>query len=107
MNNLNAHCTDGPINNANTTINLLAAAFEYDEPLNQLDLRTARSFRFGRYRFEIQADLYNVFNSNWVFTENGTFGTSTANGLAPNSQWLRPTNVLTNRMFKMGAQIDF
>jgi hypothetical protein len=95
------------IANANTTINLLSAAFVYDKPLNQLDIRTARSFRFGRYRVEVQADLYNVFNSNWVFTENGTYGTSTGAGLAPNSQWLRPTNVLTNRMFKMGAQIDF
>jgi hypothetical protein len=99
--------TPNQIASANETINLLTAAFEYDKPLNQLDIRTARRFRFGRYRFELQADLYNVFNDNWIFSESETFGTSTGAGLTPSSTWLRPTNVLVNRMFKMGLQFDF
>jgi len=42
-----------------------------------------------------------VFNSNWPFTVNNTFST------AATSQWLRPTNVLQGRLFKIGAQFDF
>jgi hypothetical protein len=53
-------------------------------------------------------DLYNVFNSAWVFSESGSFGSSTATGFTPNSAgWLRPTNVLNARMFKLGMQFDF
>jgi hypothetical protein len=52
-------------------------------------------------RFRVDADLYNVFNSNWPFTLNNTFST------AATSQWLRPTNVLQGRLFKIGGQFDF
>ena len=49
----------------------------------------------------LKADLFNVFNSNWPYTVNTTFSN------AATSQWLRPTNVLQSRFFKLGAQIDF
>jgi hypothetical protein len=42
-----------------------------------------------------------VFNSNWPFTLNNTFST------AATSQFLRATNVLQGRLFKLGAQFDF
>ena len=58
----------------------------------------ARS-RLDRRRGEF--DLYNVFNSNWPYTVTTTFST------AATSQWLRPTNVLQARFFKLGMQIDF
>jgi hypothetical protein len=45
--------------------------------------------------------LYNAFNSNWPFTVNTTFST------AATSQWLRPTNVLQGRFFKIGGQFQF
>jgi Carboxypeptidase regulatory-like domain len=70
--------------------------------LNQLDLRLSKLFRFNRYRFRIDADLYNAFNSNWPFTLNTTFSNSTIA-----SAWLRPTNVLQGRFFKLGANFDF
>jgi Carboxypeptidase regulatory-like domain len=70
--------------------------------LNQLDLRLSKMFRFNRYRFRIDADLYNTFNSNWPFTLNTTFSSSTTT-----SAWLRPTNVLQGRFFKIGAHFDF
>jgi hypothetical protein len=70
--------------------------------LNQLDLRVSKLFRFNRYRFRIDADLYNAFNNNWPFTLNTTFSNSTTT-----SAWLRPTNVLQGRFFKIGGQFDF
>jgi hypothetical protein len=38
-----------------------------------------------------------------VFSQNGTLGTN----YTVSSTWLRPTNVLTARMFKAGFQFDF
>jgi hypothetical protein len=70
--------------------------------LNQLDLRASKRFRFNRQTLRIDADLYNTFNSNWPFTLNTAFSTSTTT-----SAWLRPTNVLQGRFFKLGAQLDF
>jgi hypothetical protein len=56
---------------------------------------------FGRHRVRFDVDLFNAFNSNWPYTVNTTFST------AATSAWLRPTNVLQSRMFKIGAQFDF
>ena len=69
--------------------------------LNQLDIRASKRFRFDRYRFRVDFDAYNIFNSNWPFTATNTFSTLAS------SQWLRPTNVLQARFFKIGAQFDF
>ena len=52
-------------------------------------------------RFRVDFDAYNVFNSDWPFTVTSTFST------AATSNWLRPTNVLQARFFKIGAQFDF
>ena len=69
--------------------------------LNQVDLRASKRFKFAQYRFRIDVDAYNVLNSNWPFTVTNTFSTLAS------SQWLRPTNVLQSRFFKLGAQFDF
>jgi outer membrane receptor protein involved in Fe transport len=71
--------------------------------MDQLDLRLAKRMSFGRRRLTLMADVYNAFNSDWVFSQNGTLGTN----YTVSSTWLRPTNVLTARMFKMGFQFDF
>jgi hypothetical protein len=49
----------------------------------------------------VDFDAYNMFNSDWPFAITNTFSTAT------NSAWLRPTNVLQARFFKIGAQFDF
>jgi hypothetical protein len=87
---------------ANKTIPLIREGLDYgDQNLHQLDLRASKRFRFDRYRVRFDFDLYNVFNSNWPYTVNTTFST------AATSSWLRPTNVLQSRFFKLGAQFDF
>ena len=55
----------------------------------------------AQYRFRVDFDAYNIFNSNWPFTVTNTFSTLAT------SQWLRPTNVLQARFFKLGASFDF
>ena len=84
------------------TIALIREGLEYgDQNLHQLDLRASKRFRFADHRLRFDFDLYNVLNSNWPFTVNNTFAT------AATSAWLRPTNVLQSRFFKIGGQFDF
>ena len=84
------------------SIQLMREGLEYGEnDLNQLDLRASKRFNFNRYRVRFDFDLYNVFNSNWAYTVTNAFSPTAA------SAWLRPTNVLQSRFFKLGAQFDF
>ncbi len=86
------------------TVQLIREGMMYgDHDLHQLDLRVGKRFDMGRYRLRLDFDLYNVFNSSWPYTVSATYSTSTA----ATSQWLRPTNVLQSRFFKIGGQISF
>ncbi len=82
--------------------NLLPVGLNYGNfNLNQLDLRASKRFKVQNYRFRVDFDAYNVGNSNWPFTANTTFSTTAA------SQFMRPTNVLQARFFKLGFNFDF
>ena len=84
------------------SVNLIAVGQNFgNDNLNQLDVRLSKRLRFNRTTFRVDFDAYNLFNSDWPFTVTSTFSTAT------NSAWLRPTNVLTARFFKIGAQFDF
>jgi hypothetical protein len=83
------------------TVSIIEPGTQYATNLNQLDVRGSKRLAFGRSHIRIDADLYNVFNTNWPYTLNNTFTT------AATSQWLRPTNVLQGRLFKIGGQFDF
>ena len=94
--NLNSGSTFKPVQ-------LLREGLEYgDQNLHQLDLRGSKRFTFGRYRFQLDLDLYNALNSNWPYTVSTTFSNS-----ATASTWLRPTRALDGRMFKIGGQFHF
>jgi hypothetical protein len=87
---------------ASKSVNIIMPGTEYgDNNLNQLDLRLSKRFKVDRYRVRFDFDIYNIFNSNWPFTVTNAFST------APTASWLRPTNVLPSRFFKIGAQFDF
>ena len=67
-------------------------------PLTQLDLRVSKRFTLTQgVRLAINADLYNVTNTNWIIAYGTTFG----------PQFERPSQVLSPRMFKIGGQFDF
>lgn len=84
------------------TVQLMREGLDYgDHNLSQLDLRLAKRFTVGRTRLRVDFDLYNVFNSSWPYTINGTYST------AATGQWRRPTNVLQSRFFKIGGNISF
>ena len=67
------------------------------ERWNQLDLNLRRVFRVGRTQFEPGVDVYNVFNTNPVLTENQQFGSSLGT----------PMRVLQGRLMRLTTQIRF
>ena len=86
---------------ATKTISLIQPETFYGEYLRQLDVRLSKRFTVGRFRLRGDANLYNVFNSDWVSAFNTTFSTTASNA------FLRPTGVLQGRLFKIGGQLEF
>jgi len=87
---------------ATRAINLFREGSDYGKyNLNQLDLKLAKRFTVDKVRLRVDFDLYNVFNSSWPYTVTTTYSTATT------GTWQRPTNVLQNRFFKLGANISF
>jgi hypothetical protein len=86
-------------NAPNVTVNLVAPGTLYGDRINQLDVRVAKTLRFGRARTLIAIDAYNTLNSSAVLTYNQTF--------VPNGPWLQPLTILTPRFLKVTAEVDF
>jgi hypothetical protein len=87
---------------ASRTVQLIREGLEYGEhDLNQLDVKLSKRFSMAGTRLRLDFDVYNLFNSSWPFTVSSTYAPTATN------QWLRPTNVLTSRFFKLGAKFDF
>jgi hypothetical protein len=84
------------------TLNIIDPGTVYgSENLNQLDLRASKRFNLDRYRFRVDADLYNALNNDQPYTVNTTFSTGAT------SAWLRPTIALQGRFFKTGGRFTF
>jgi len=86
-------------NAANVTVNLVEPGSLYGDRINQLDLRFAKVFTSGRFRTTVGIDIYNIVNSNAVLTYNNTF--------VPGGPWLQPLTVLTPRLLKITAALDW
>ena len=80
-----------------TTLNVLTPSEMYGDRVNQLDLRVAKSLRFGRARTLLGVDIYNVFNDNAGLTYNTAFA----------ANWPRPTSILLSRFLRLNATVDF
>jgi hypothetical protein len=85
---------------ANVTVNLIEPNTFYSDRRNNVDLRIAKIFRYGRTRTQVGVDVYNLTNTDVVTGFNETFSpTSTT--------WLTPTSIQPARYAKISAQIDF
>jgi hypothetical protein len=78
-------------------VNLIEPDTLFRDRINNLDLRVARNFRFGRFRLQAMADIFNALNAGTVTTVNTTFG----------SAWLQPTGIQEARYVRLGAQLNF
>jgi hypothetical protein len=94
-------CRGAATCNANVVINMMPTDTEFEDRLQQLDVRASRSFRAGRVRLRANGDLYNVFSAGNVLNMTTRYAGPTG------GQWLRPIQILGGRMFKLSAQLDF
>jgi hypothetical protein len=85
---------------ANVTVPLLAPGELYGPRERMLDLRLARTFKYGRTRTTINLDIYNSLNANAVTFLNQNYG---ATGVG----WQAPTAIIDARLFKISAQFEF
>ena len=91
----------GPCSGITVTLPLLEPNGAYEDRLTQVDLRLLKDFGGGRGRFRATFDLYNLFNASTVLARNDTFGIGGGIG------WGQPTNILTGRLIKLGAQYSW
>jgi hypothetical protein len=69
----------------------------FEPRYNQFDLRFSKNFRVQKLKITPRFDIYNLTNSAPALSVVGGFGPA----------WLRPLDILTARLIKFGAQIDF
>jgi hypothetical protein len=81
----------------NVTVNVLEPNTMFGDRIDQLDLRIGKILRFGRTRTNLNLDIVNALNSNDNLGYSPTFSAT----------WPAPTSVLTARLFRLSAQLDF
>ncbi len=83
----------------NITVALLTPGAAYSDRSNVVDWRLGKFLRVAGARTLVSLDLYNLFNSSAVLTQNNAFGGTT--------RWLTPQSIQLARYGKVSAQIDF
>jgi len=94
-------CRGAAVCNANVVVDMIPPDTEFEDRLQELDVRFSRSFRIRTLRLRGNADLYNLLNAGNVLNMTTRHAGSTG------GQWLRPLQILGGRMFKFSAQLDF
>ena len=69
----------------------------YGDRFNELDLRVAKIFNYGRTRTSVGFDVYNALNAHPVTNYNQTFGPT----------WPLPTQIMPARFVKLSYEINF
>jgi hypothetical protein len=77
----------------------VAPGAAYGDRINQLDIRVAKILSLGRSRTMVALDTYNALNSSAGLTYNNAF--------VPGRSWPLPNTVLTPRLFKITAEVEF
>ena len=95
-------CRGAATCNATVTIEMIPDNTLFEPRLQQVDLRFSRIFRLGgRVKVRGNFDLNNLLNANSVLNMNTRY--SLPNG----GQWLDARQILSGRLAKLGAQLDF
>jgi hypothetical protein len=82
------------------TVNLMPPNTLFLDYQTQLDTRVSRSFRMGRRRIQVYADIFNLLNASAVASVNQTYSLT-------NSNWLKPLVVMQARRVQFGGRLDF
>jgi hypothetical protein len=79
------------------TVNVVEPNTMFGDRIDQVDLRIGKILRFGKTRTNLNLDIVNALNSNDNLGYSPTFG----------ANWPAPTVVMTARLFRISAQLDF
>src|SRR2546426_1735902 len=90
-------CRGAATCNANVNIDLIPYQSLYEDRLQQLDVRIARIFHFGKARVRGNFDVYNALNGASILSQNAGYG----------AKWLTPYEIMGGRLYKFSGQIDF
>ena len=69
----------------------------YGDRISRLDLRMSKVINYGRLRFQLNFDAYNLMNTSDIRSITGSYG----------SRWGYPNTIIDPRLMQFGAQIDF
>ena len=83
--------------NATSEIELIEGSSMFEERTQILDLRVSRRFNVGQTTITGNLDMSNVFNANTPQYVNPQYG----------PEWLRVTNAMSARVFRLGVQVGF
>ena len=83
-------------------VNLIQPHTVFLDYRKQLDLRLARTFRFGSRRIQGFTDIFNALNAGTVLRVNETFGATPAT-----NAWLTPLTIMDARYVRFGVQMSF
>ena len=87
------------LTSASVTVPLVAPGIEFLPRVNQLDISFAKWFQVSGYRLQGQADIFNLFNSNYATAYRSTNFATTA--------YRQPSSVLQGRMIRFGVQLKW
>ena len=85
---------------ATSTVNLFTPNTQFEDRVNQIDLRFAKLFKGTVGHVRGTFDLYNAFNGSTVLGRNNAFGIA---GVG----WGRPTALMGGRLMKVGVQLSW
>ncbi|HEY1308589.1 MAG TPA: TonB-dependent receptor [Vicinamibacterales bacterium] len=91
----------------NTTIDLTDSdhLIFADNRRTQVDMRFAKVLRFGRTRTDVGVDLWNLFNTNYATTYQGTY--TTVAGQPLGGTWGNPTAIYAPRFVRLNFTVNF
>ena len=84
--------------NGTVTVDLIPPMTKFEDRIQQLDLRFARTFRVSGKRLEPEFDIYNALNASPILSVNNNYGTAA---------WRTPTQILAGRLLKFGVKMNF
>ena len=84
--------------NSTVTVDLIPPMSQFEDRIQQLDLRFAKTFRFNTTRVEPEFDIYNLANASPILSVNSNYGTAA---------WRTPTQILAGRLMKFGLKVTF
>jgi hypothetical protein len=95
-----------PFNGAATAnLNVITPNTMYPDRFTQLDLKFGKNVKIQKTNLQFTVDIFNALNSDAILNQNYAYGSSSV--ISPQGTWLRPTQVLQGRYFKLGARLDF